>query len=85
MTDEPGENRKARKAATYRKIKTAGPAAVALKLADRIANVENSVRTGNVQMQKMYAKEYEEFSHALRTLGELEKMWGHLQALLKPC
>lgn len=39
VTDEPGRNRKERKAKTYPKIRACGPLAVALKLADRIANV----------------------------------------------
>lgn len=39
VTDEPGKNRKERKAKTYPKIRAAGPSAVAIKLADRIANV----------------------------------------------
>lgn len=44
VTDEPGPNRKARKLATYPKTRAAGRLAVALKLADRIANVKAALR-----------------------------------------
>lgn len=84
LTDEPGENRKIRKAATYPKIK-ATEGALIIKLADRIANVEHGIATKNVRMQKMYRKEYDEFSQNLRTLGQLEEMWGHLQSLHLSC
>lgn len=43
VTDEPGKNRAARHAATYPKTRAAGKSAVTLKLADRIANVEQCV------------------------------------------
>lgn len=78
VTNEPGENRKARGLATYPKIRAAGPRAVALKLADRIANVENGGK-----LVKMYQKEYEDFRRALFTAGENEEMWAHLDGLLK--
>lgn len=84
LTDEPGENRKIRKAATYPKIK-ATEGALIIKLADRIANVEHGITTQNIRMQKMYKKEYDEFSNNLRTLGQLEGMWGHLQSLHLRC
>lgn len=84
VSDEPGANRKERKAKTYPKIKSI-PGATVIKLADRIANVEHSIRTGNARMQKMYKKEYDDFSANLRVLGENENMWGHLQALHLKC
>lgn len=82
VTDAPGENRKARKAATYPKIK-ATTGALPIKLADRISNVEHGLNTGNVRMQKMYAKEQAEFSSQLRVLGEYDAMWNHLESLLR--
>ena len=42
VTDELGRNRKERKAKTYPKIR-ANPDAIIIKLADRIANVRNSL------------------------------------------
>jgi (p)ppGpp synthase/HD superfamily hydrolase len=77
VTDEPGENRKARKFATYPKIRDAGPLAVRLKLADRIANVEQG------GLSKMYVKEHEDFRRALYTPGENEDMWAHINKLME--
>lgn len=74
-------NRKTRKAAAYVQIKAAGEQAIALKLADRIANVEFGILTADLRMQTMYRQEYEGFQAALRTLGQLEPMWAYLQSL----
>jgi (p)ppGpp synthase/HD superfamily hydrolase len=83
VTDEPGVNRKERKAKTYPKIK-ATPGALMIKLADRIANLEAATKTGNERMLKMYAKEWDEMQKALRTFGELDEMWNHIANLLFP-
>jgi (p)ppGpp synthase/HD superfamily hydrolase len=76
VTNEKGENRKVRAALTYPKIRSF-PGAVALKLADRIANVENGGK-----LVDMYRKEYEDFRRALYTAGQYEAMWAHLDKLL---
>lgn len=76
VTNESGENRKARAAATYPKIRRT-PGATMLKLADRIANVEMGGK-----LVKMYADEYEDFRRALYTKGHYEDMWAHLDKLL---
>jgi (p)ppGpp synthase/HD superfamily hydrolase len=76
VTNEPGENRKVRGALTYPKIRSVR-GATTLKLADRIANVEQG---GN--LVGMYRKEYEDFRRALYTVGENEPMWAHLDGLL---
>jgi len=78
VTDEPGPNRRARKAATYQKIREAGHLAVRLKLADRIANVE-----AGGSLTDMYRKEHEAFRRNLHTAGENEDMWRHLDGLLR--
>ncbi len=65
VTDELGRNRKERARKTYPKI-VATPGAVALKLADRIANVENGNVEGGSQFQ-MYQKEYPHFREAMQT------------------
>lgn len=85
VTNGPGANRKAKQSSTYPKIR-ATPGAVALKLADRIANVEHG---GSVDM---YRKEYEDFKRALYTppdlvrdgafTAKIHKMWEHLDTLL---
>ncbi len=77
VTNEEGANRKIRHALTYPKIREAGPNAVRLKLADRIANVEAG---GN--LVGMYKKEHEDFKRALFSAGQNEDMWTHLETLL---
>lgn len=87
VTSENGENRKIRNALTYPKIRAAGERAIALKLADRIANVEYGGKSGS--LGGMYSREYPDFRHALHTtepasLYLVNQMWHHLDTLLKP-
>lgn len=60
VTSEEGPNRKVRNALTYPKIREAGYLAVALKLADRIANVYHGGRA-----YEMYKKEHPDFRHGI--------------------
>lgn len=83
LTDEPGANRKERKAKTYPKIR-GNYDAVLVKLADRIANVEFSMKT-NEGLYKMYQKENEEFFKQLYTgadSDEMEYLWRLLDNVL---
>jgi len=77
VTNEPGDNRKVRAALTYPKIRSVNNG-VTLKLADRIANVENGGK-----LVHMYKKEYEDFRRALYTECENEEMWDHLDTLME--
>jgi (p)ppGpp synthase/HD superfamily hydrolase len=79
VTNEPGKNRTEKAAYTYPKIREAGANAVRLKLADRIANVENGGK-----LVEMYRKEYDSFRRGLYTAGQNEDMWKHLDSLLAP-
>ena len=58
-TDEPGENRKERKAKTLKKIAKAPSYAKLVKLGDRLANMRASIE--NPGMSKMYRKEFPQF------------------------
>jgi len=82
VTDEPGANRKARKAATLPKLAAAGTAARAVKLADRIANVEATIAHGRGDLHAMYCGEHAAFRAALHVPGELDPQWAHLDRLL---
>lgn len=83
VTDAPGADRVARKAATYPKIRAAGPLAVALKLADRIENVLSSSKS-EAGLYRMYAKEQKAFAAALyRHADGLDAVWDELDAGLK--
>ena len=81
-TDEPGKNRRERHERTYPKLMAAGRDAIAVKLADRIANMEHSLQY-NHGMFKMYQKEYPEFKKALHLPGELKEMWAALDVLMQ--
>lgn len=76
VTNEPGENRRARHAATYPKIR-AEPHAVLLKLCDRLANVQ-----AGGGMLKVYRREQEDFRRALQTPGQYDILWGVLERAL---
>lgn len=82
VTDEPGPNRATRKASTYQKIKVL-PDALRLKLADRIANVENCIATDEKRLLQMYRNEQPGFEQSLREIGELDDMWRHLEQILR--
>lgn len=58
VTDEPGKNRKERKAATYPKIKGHTQGTI-IKLVDRLANVRRGAKND------MYRKEHASFKEAL--------------------
>ena len=79
VTSEPGDNRKMRNALTYPKIRSAGPLAVRLKLADRLANV----KSGGGSL-KMYIKEYADFRHQLFNVNDILNvpMWNMLDKLM---
>jgi guanosine-3',5'-bis(diphosphate) 3'-pyrophosphohydrolase len=78
-----GANRKERMAAAYEKIRALLPyhGAAHLKLADRIANVESCVATGNASLLAMYRKEMPAFEKALLGLGD-PKLWDRLRRAL---
>lgn len=81
VTSSAGANRKERVAGTLPKTRAAGPFAVLLKVADRIANVE-ACTTGD-RLWTMYRSEYPAFRLALYLPGEpAERMWAHLDKLL---
>lgn len=81
VTDEPGANRAERKAKTYPKIAAAGPMAITVKLADRIANVESSI-IGYPHFLEIYTNEHAGFTSALRLYGGPPSMWAHLHKLI---
>lgn len=84
VTDEPGKNRKERKAKTYDKLAKGDYWARTIKLADRIANMKASIE--NPGLAKMYRKEFPEFIRRLGKDEENEKLvlrlfWIYLDSL----
>ena len=82
VTDEPGKNRKERKAKTYPKIQSDANA-IALKLCDRIANVTHCLNDDNKSLLGMYKKEQSEFETQLKEHNIYPKLWDELEELLK--
>lgn len=82
VTDEPGANRKERKAKTYPKIAST-PRATTLKLCDRIANVEECIRSGNARQLEVYRAEQVTFRKQCFRICDREArpLWAHLEKL----
>lgn len=80
LTDEQGENRHERHAKTHAKIR-GSTAAVRIKLADRIANVEAALEQRS-DLYGMYRNEHVHFRADLYREGEWEEMWRRLDSLL---
>jgi len=85
VTNEEGKNRKERNFKTYPKIKNNKKATI-LKLADRIANVKESI-SNNPNLLEMYKKEYSSFREGIfnETFAQeitINRMWSYLDTLL---
>ena len=84
VTNELGKNRTERNKKTYPKIKN-NEYAICVKLADRIANVEFSLQSG--EMISKYREEYKLFKKSLydkkNQTNESEYLWRELDNLLK--
>lgn len=83
VTSEPGENRADRFRKTALKIQS-NKKALAVKLADRIANTEASLQS-NPKPYKMYVKEFLLFKELLYNPQDVELMllWNRLESLNK--
>lgn len=81
VTNEQGKNRKERNLKTYQKL-IGNTRALAIKLADRIANVRHGLEKGNMSFFEMYLKEYPTLRHYLYNGdASLEGMWLCLDKL----
>jgi len=85
LTDEPGANRKKRKAKTYAKLAgVSGPNEIALlvKAADRLANVRACVKDQNQSLWRLYQSEQATFRAAAYRSGLCDPLWSELEMLL---
>lgn len=85
VTDGEGKNRKEKKREMYEKVR-ATPGAVLLKLADRIANVDEATRTRS-KHRYMYLAEHDGFAKELRIAPAWQscperEMWEALAVLI---
>jgi guanosine-3',5'-bis(diphosphate) 3'-pyrophosphohydrolase len=84
LTDEPGENRKERKAKTYAKMaEVSGEETLALlvKAADRLANLRASVSDKNFKLIEMYKSEYPVFRSSVYRKNLCEEIWQELESI----
>lgn len=85
LTDEPGNNRKERKAKTYAKLAlVSGPTEMALivKTADRLANVKACVADQKSELLRVYRDEHPAFRSAAFRVGQCDGLWQQLDSLL---
>jgi len=88
-TDEPGKNRKERKAATYAKIASLDRdrngviIGLVVKAADRLANLKACVASRNDDLLSMYRKEHAAFSEAVCVPGLCDDLWAQINAIVE--
>ena len=85
LTDEPGNNRKERKAKTYAKLAlVSGPTEMALivKTADRLANVKACIADQKSELLRVYRDEHPAFRSAAFRVGQCDGLWQQLDSLL---
>lgn len=85
LTDQPGANRKERKARTYAKLAGVnGPEVLALvvKAADRLSNVRACVADSNARLWGIYRSEHEVFKQSAYRPGLCDGLWAELDQLL---
>ena len=78
LSDEPGETRKIRKAATYHKmsgVKEIHNLALLVKAADRLANMQACVRVRDLKFLKLYIMENKTFKPAAYRDGLCDDIW----------
>ena len=83
VTDKEGKNRRERHEKTYPSIGDC-PDATAVKLADRIANVENCILDSQTGLASMYRDEHDRFREMVcRNREQFRPMWDHLDNLFE--
>jgi guanosine-3',5'-bis(diphosphate) 3'-pyrophosphohydrolase len=85
LTDEPGANRKERKAKTYAKLaRVRGTLELALvvKAADRLANVRACVADRKESLWQVYRSEHQVFKASAYRAGLCDPFWVELGLLL---
>ena len=85
VTDEPGANRKERKARTYRKMSLVEgelELALVVKAADRLANLQACAADGHERRRRMYADEHAVFHAAAFRSGLCDELWDAMDRLV---
>jgi (p)ppGpp synthase/HD superfamily hydrolase len=83
LTDEPGENREARKTKTNEKLSaTTNLLALTVKAADRLANILESQRDPEAGKLSMYRREHEAFRNAVYRPGLCDDLWEKMTSVI---
>jgi len=85
LTDEPGDNRKERKAKTYAKMaNVSGELELALivKVADRLANIEQCLSEDNTSKLSMYYSEHMVFKKSVYRTNLCDELWDSIDRAL---
>lgn len=85
LSDEPGVNRKERKAKTYHKLSlVTGPTELALlvKAADRLANVRACIADQELRLFKIYQDEHPIFRAAAFRPHQCDFLWEQLDKII---
>lgn len=85
VTDEPGANRRERKARTNAKLAAVpaeDPLALVVKAADRLANLRASAGGGSDSKLDMYRREQPGFRAAAYRPGLCEELWREMDRIL---
>lgn len=85
LTDEPGANRKERKAKTYAKlagVQGENELALLVKTADRLANVRACVKDKKQSLWQIYKEEHPAFKDSAYRAGLCDPLWAELEVLL---
>lgn len=83
LTDEPGENRKARKAKTNAKLaSTANTMALTVKAADRLANLLECQRDATGGKLQMYRREHQAFREAAYRDRLCDDLWSRIDSIV---
>ena len=83
LTDEPGSNRKEKKAKTYAKMAAVRgdlELALIIKTADRLANINACIETNHQKKLQMYKEEHPVFKQAVYREGLCNNLWFELDA-----
>jgi len=84
LSDEPGDTRKIRKAATYKKmamVKGDEELALLVKAADRLANMRSCVRSKKTDFLSMYITENKVFKEAAYRAGLCDELWKEINEI----
>jgi len=86
LSDEPGQDRKDRKAKTYKKMAAVSgeqELALIVKALDRLANVRACVLDNHERLLAVYKTEHSVFKQSVYRAGLCESLWDELNRIIE--